>query len=204
MPGDSNKRHSSSVNEQSMDASAAGSEISNWNLPNILTVLRIIGVPVFLWVLLAHSGDSTAWRWYAFWVFAILMATDKLDGYLARSRNLITNFGKIADPIADKALMVAALVGLNLIEVLPWWVTIVIVIREFGITIWRFFALREGRVVPASRGGKLKTVLQTLAVALFIMPVSWITWPAWVVMVIAIVITVVTGIQYIVDARKTS
>lgn len=180
----------------------AGTEVSNWNLPNILTVLRIIGVPVFLWVLLMHGGESTTWRWWAFFVFALLMATDKLDGHLARSRNLITDFGKIADPIADKALMVAALVGLNIIGALPWWVTVIIVIREFGITIWRFLALRQGRVVPASRGGKLKTVLQSLAVGLFIMPLTWIFWPAWVVMIIAIAVTVFTGIQYILDARK--
>lgn len=186
-----------------MTASTAESgSVSNWNLPNVLTVLRIIGVPVFLWVLLQEGGMDTTWRWWSFAVFALLMATDKLDGHLARSRNLITDFGKIADPIADKALMLSALIGMNIIGILPIWVTVIIVIREGGITIWRMFALRQGRVVPASRGGKIKTVLQSVAVGLFLMPVSWMLWPAWIVMIAAIVVTVVTGVQYIMDARK--
>ncbi|WP_297452331.1 CDP-diacylglycerol--glycerol-3-phosphate 3-phosphatidyltransferase [uncultured Corynebacterium sp.] len=184
--------------------SADTSRVSNWNLPNFLTVLRILGVPVFLWVLLQEGGEATNWRWWSFVVFTLLMATDKLDGYLARSRNLITDFGKIADPIADKALMLAALIGMNVIGILPWWVTVIIVIREGGITVWRMFALRQGRVVPASRGGKIKTVLQSVAVGLFLMPVAWLYWPSWIVMIAAIIVTVGTGIQYIVDARKAA
>ncbi len=163
-------------------------------------MLRIIGVPIFLWVLLQEGGQSGYWRWWAFVVFALLMATDKLDGHLARSRNLITDFGKIADPIADKALMLAALVGLNIIGLLPWWITAIIVVREGGITIWRMFALRQGRVVPASKGGKLKTVLQSFAVALFLAPLAWLFWPAWIVMIAAVIVTVVTGVQYLVDS----
>ena len=174
---------------------------SNWNLPNALTVLRILGVPVFLWLLLREGGDDASWRWWAFGVFALLMITDRLDGELARRNNLITDFGKIADPIADKALMIGALVGLNVIGVLPWWVTVIIVVRELGITVWRMVLLRQGKVVPASKGGKLKTVLQTLAVGLFIMPVSWLFWPAWIVMIAAIAVTVWTGVQYLVDSR---
>lgn len=176
--------------------------VSNWNLPNFLTVLRIVGVPVFLWVLLREDGQSTQWRWWSFAAFAVLMATDKLDGHLARSRNLITDFGKIADPIADKALMLAALIGMNLIHILPWWVTVIIVIREGGITVWRMIALRKGQVVPASRGGKIKTVLQSAAVGLFLMPVEWLLWPAWIVMIAAIAVTVVTGVQYLLAARE--
>lgn len=183
-------------------STSADAAPSNWNLPNALTVLRIIGVPVFLWLLLRDGGADAGWRWWALAVFALLMITDKIDGDLARARNLVTDFGKIADPIADKALMIGALVGLNIIDVLPWWVTAIIVVRELGITLWRMAQLRSGRVVPASRGGKLKTVTQTLGVALFIMPVSWLLWPAWIVMLIAVAITVVTGIQYIVDSRK--
>lgn len=177
---------------------------SNWNLPNALTVLRILGVPVFLWLLLREGGDDASWRWWAFGVFALLMITDRLDGELARRNNLITDFGKIADPIADKALMIGALVGLNIIELLPWWITAIIVVRELGITLWRVVQLRRGHVVPASKGGKLKTVAQSLAVALFLMPLAWLFWPAWIVMIIAVAITVVTGIQYIVDSRKAA
>ena len=197
MPGDG------ALNYRTVTATSVNTNApSNWNLPNVLTVLRIIGVPVFLWVLLQDGGESSYWRWWSFAVFALLMATDKLDGHLARSRNLITDFGKIADPIADKALMLAALVGLNIIGLLPWWITAIIVVREGGITIWRMFALRQGRVVPASKGGKLKTVMQSLAVALFLAPLSWLHWPAWAVMIVAVVITVVTGIQYILDSRE--
>ena len=183
---------------------AADAAPSNWNLPNALTVLRILGVPVFLWLLLQEGGEDAGWRWWAFGVFALLMITDKIDGDLARSRNLVTDFGKIADPIADKALMIGALVGLNIIELLPWWITAIIVVRELGITLWRVVQLRRGHVVPASKGGKLKTVAQSLAVALFLMPLAWLFWPAWIVMIIAVAITLVTGIQYIVDSRKAA
>ena len=183
---------------------AADAAPSNWNLPNALTVLRILGVPVFLWLLLQEGGEDAGWRWWEFGVFALLMITDKIDGDLARSRNLVTDFGKIADPIADKALMIGALVGLNIIELLPWWITAIIVVRELGITLWRVVQLRRGHVVPASKGGKLKTVAQSLAVALFLMPLAWLFWPAWIVMIIAVAITVVTGIQYIVDSRKAA
>ena len=183
---------------------AADAAPSNWNLPNALTVLRILGVPVFLWLLLQEGGEDAGWRWWAFGVFALLMITDKINGDLARSRNLVTDFGKIADPIADKALMIGALVGLNIIELLPWWITAIIVVRELGITLWRVVQLRRGHVVPASKGGKLKTVAQSLAVALFLMPLAWLFWPAWIVMIIAVAITVVTGIQYIVDSRKAA
>ena len=183
---------------------AADAAPSNWNLPNALTVLRILGVPVFLWLLLQEGGEDAGWRWWAFGVFALLMITDKIDGDLARSRNLVTDFGKIADPIADKALMIGALVGLNIIELLPWWITAIIVVRELGITLWRVVQLRRGHVVPASKGGKLKTVAQSLAVALFLMPLAWLFWSAWIVMIIAVAITVVTGIQYIVDSRKAA
>lgn len=176
---------------------------SNWNLPNALTVLRILGVPVFLWLLLRDGGADPTWSWWAFGAFALLMITDRLDGELARRNNLITDFGKIADPIADKALMIGALVGLNLIDALPWWVTAVIVVRELGITVWRMVLLRRGKVVPASKGGKLKTVLQTLAVGLFIIPVAWLFWPAWIVMIAAVAVTVWTGLQYLLDSRAT-
>ena len=131
------------------------------------------------------------------------MATDKLDGDIARARGLITDFGKIADPIADKALMTAALVSLNIIGALPIWITLVILVREFGITLWRMWMLRNGKVVPASKGGKLKTVLQSLAVALYLCPLpGWMDIPSYVVMLVAVAVTVVTGVQYLLDARK--
>ncbi|OFN77778.1 CDP-diacylglycerol--glycerol-3-phosphate 3-phosphatidyltransferase [Corynebacterium sp. HMSC074E01] len=182
-----NQSHSTDVNP----------EVSNWNLPNVLTSLRILFIPLFAWLVLAGH------EWWAFGCFALLMLTDKLDGDIARSRGLITNFGKIADPIADKALMTAAFVCLNIIGALPVWITVVILFREFGITIWRFSLLRRGKVVPASQGGKLKTALQTLAVALYLCPLpGWMDTPSLLVMLVAVVVTVVTGIQYLIDGRR--
>lgn len=172
-------------------------EVSNWNLPNILTSLRILFIPLFAWLVLADH------EWWAFLCFALLMLTDKLDGDIARARGLITNFGKIADPIADKALMTAAFVCLNIIGALPVWITVVILFREFGITIWRFFLLRQGKVVPASQGGKLKTALQTVAVALYLCPLpGWMDLPSLLVMLAAAFVTVLTGIQYLIDGHR--
>lgn len=169
----------------------------NFNLPNVLTSLRIIFIPLFAWLVLDERF------WWAFALFAALMFTDKLDGDIARARNLITDFGKIADPIADKALMTTALVCLNIIGLLPVWMTVVIVVREFGITFWRMWMLRNGKVVPASKGGKIKTILQTVAVGLYLLPLGdWMYWPRYLVMLAAVIVTVVTGIQYLVDYRR--
>lgn len=172
---------------------------SNWNLPNILTSLRILFIPVFAWLVLTER-----W-WWAFGLFVALMITDKLDGDIARSRGLVTDFGKIADPIADKALMITALVTLNIAGPLPIWITVVIIARELGITFWRMGMLRNGKVVPASKGGKLKTVLQTIGVAMYLCPLpGWMDIPTLVVMLIAVVVTVVTGVQYLVDGAKAN
>ena len=108
-------------------------------------------------------------------VFAVASVTDRLDGDLARRRSLVTDFGKIADPIADKALTGAALIGLSALDELPWWVTVVILVRELGITLLRFWVIRHG-VIPASRGGKLKTLLQTVAIGLYVLPLP-AGWP---------------------------
>ena len=173
------------------------------NIANILTVLRIVFTPVFVVILLHDNGLTQSWRWGAFALFCLLMFTDRLDGQLARSRNLITDFGKIADPIADKALILGALISLSIIGQLWWWVTIIIAIRELGITIWRILQLKAGRVVPASKGGKLKTATQTLAIGLLIIPnPHWIFWFGAVVMAAALLSTVVSGVQYLSDARK--
>lgn len=176
---------------------------SNFNLPNVLTSLRIILIPPFAWLVLRAENEHVGWMWGAFALFAALMITDKLDGDIARAKGLVTDFGKIADPIADKALMTAALVCLSIVGVLPWWVTVVIIARELGITLWRMIQLRRGRVVPASKGGKLKTALQTLAVGMYLIPLpGWMDTPTFVVMLAAMVVTVGTGIQYLVDERK--
>lgn len=187
---------------------------SNFNVPNALTVLRILLVPVFLVFLLGHDGTDPTWRLWAFGVFVAAMITDKIDGDLARKHDLVTDFGKIADPIADKSLMAAALIGMNIIGVLPWWVSVIILAREIGITVLRMFMLHL-EVMPASKGGKLKTVLQTVSLALFILlsplavvlPASvmfGVVIFAWVVLVATIIVTVVTGIDYCVQAARIS
>jgi CDP-diacylglycerol---glycerol-3-phosphate 3-phosphatidyltransferase len=183
---------------------------SNWNLPNALTTLRIVMVPFFGWALLVDGGDSVLWRCVAWVVFVAAMITDKVDGDIARSRDLVTDFGKIADPIADKALTGMAFVGLSVIGDLWWWVTILVLVREWGITLLRLWVIRHG-VMAAGRGGKLKTVLQTVALGMFILPIKileddWGTvgsllWGlAVLLMVAAVAVTVVTGVDYVVKA----
>ncbi|MEO3757466.1 CDP-diacylglycerol--glycerol-3-phosphate 3-phosphatidyltransferase [Mycobacterium sp. B14F4] len=174
------------------------------NIANVLTGVRMVLVPVFLLVLFVGDGHETFWRVIAFVVFAVAVITDRFDGALARSYGMVTEFGTLADPIADKALIGAALIGLSVLGDLPWWVTVVILVREIGITVLRFVVLRHG-VIPASRGGKLKTLVQAVAIGLFVLPLSgaWLSG-AWVVMWAAVLLTVVTGVDYVVSAVRDS
>ncbi|RWA23093.1 CDP-diacylglycerol--glycerol-3-phosphate 3-phosphatidyltransferase [Mycolicibacterium elephantis DSM 44368] len=174
------------------------------NVANVLTGVRMVLVPVFLVLLFVGDGHETFWRIAAFVVFTIAVITDRFDGALARSYGMVTEFGTLADPIADKALIGAALIGLSLLGDLPWWITVVILAREVGITVLRFAVLRHG-VIPASRGGKLKTLVQGVAIGLFILPLSgpWLAG-AWVVMWAAIVLTVLTGVDYVISAARDS
>jgi len=169
-------------------------------LPNALTVLRVLLVPVFAFVLVHDGGQAIAWRLTALGVFVLAAATDKVDGWLARRWDQITDFGKLLDPIADKALIGTALVLLSWIGDLPWWVTVVVLVRELGITVMRFFLLRY-LVLPASRGGKVKTVLQSVSIGLFLLPLDHlpvgVDWLAWTVMVAAVLVTVLTGVDYV-------
>ncbi|HEX4396008.1 MAG TPA: CDP-diacylglycerol--glycerol-3-phosphate 3-phosphatidyltransferase [Trebonia sp.] len=170
------------------------------NIANVLTVVRILLVPVFVVCLFA---GGTGWRLAALATFVVASVTDLLDGRLARSRGLVTDFGKIADPIADKALTGAALISLTVLGELPGWVTALILIREVGVTVLRFVVIRRG-VIAASQGGKLKTLLQVAAICLYILPAS-LSPPAWVrevVMAVAVVVTLVTGVDYVVRAVR--
>jgi len=172
------------------------------NLPNGLTVLRLLLVPVFV-VFLAIGGsapDGARWRVAAFIVFAAASVTDLLDGELARRSGMITDFGKIADPIADKALTGSALIMLSVLGELPVWVTAVILVREVGVTLLRFWVIRHG-VIPASRGGKAKTVLQMVAIGLYILPVH-VGWVRPAVMGAAVLVTLVTGADYVIRAVR--
>ena len=181
--------------------------VSAYNVANGLTVLRLLLVPVFSTLLLAGDGDDEVLRYSACAVFLLASWTDRIDGQIARARGLVTEFGKLADPIADKALMGAALIGLSALDELPWLVTVVVLVREVGVTVLRFVVIRHG-VMPASRGGKLKTLLQGVAIGLFVLP---LVGPAAslraVVMALAVAVTLVTGLDYVARAlrlRRTS
>ncbi|MEU9887402.1 CDP-diacylglycerol--glycerol-3-phosphate 3-phosphatidyltransferase [Sphaerisporangium sp. NPDC051017] len=178
-------------------ASSAARRVSPWNIANVLTVLRLVVVPFFV---VCMFVDGTGGRWTALVVFLLASLTDQLDGWLARRYGLITDFGKIADPIADKALIGAALVTLSLLDEVSWWVTGAILVREAGVTALRFAVIRHG-IIPASYGGKVKTVLQITAIALYVLP--GVPGPLrWAVMGPALAVTVVTGADYVVRAVR--
>ncbi|BDZ47592.1 CDP-diacylglycerol--glycerol-3-phosphate 3-phosphatidyltransferase [Naasia aerilata] len=148
---------------------AGDTKVSDGNLANLITVVRILLAPLFFWLLVADDGQGGALRWIATALFVLAIATDGVDGHLARRRNLVTNVGILLDPIADKVLIGGALIALSVLGELPWWVTVLILVREVGITVFRFIALRD-RVIPASRGGKLKTVIQSVAISVLLAP----------------------------------
>jgi CDP-diacylglycerol--glycerol-3-phosphate 3-phosphatidyltransferase len=171
------------------------------NVANLLTLSRFVLIPVFLGALFAPT-PSLPWRFAAAAIFALASVTDHVDGWLARRRGLVTDFGKIADPIADKALTGSALVGLSVLGELPWWVTVVIAAREIGVTLLRFWVIRHG-VIPATRGGKAKTLAQIVAIGLFLLPLPpGADLVSWLVMDIALALTVITGVDYAVRAVR--
>ncbi|MCD2499505.1 MULTISPECIES: CDP-diacylglycerol--glycerol-3-phosphate 3-phosphatidyltransferase [Microbacterium] len=180
-------------------------------LPNAITIVRILCAPVFLWMLLADAGADGALRWWAAVLFIVAIATDGIDGYLARKYEIVTDLGKLLDPIADKALTGLAFVGLSILAELPWWVTILVLLREIGITVYRFVVISD-HVLAAAWMGKLKTVFQAIALSLALLPLwhvvgEWIWWVNGVFMTIAVVLTIASGIDYIVSEvrgrRKT-
>jgi CDP-diacylglycerol---glycerol-3-phosphate 3-phosphatidyltransferase len=181
---------------------AAVARVPLVNIANILTVTRLVLVPVFLLTLFAGGGHSTGWRMIAFLVFVVGSITDYIDGHLARKFGLVTDFGKIVDPIADKALTGGALVGLSALGELPWWVTLTIAGREILVTLLRFWVIRYG-VIAASYGGKVKTFAQIIAIGLYLLPLPAVFDPVlWAGMGIAVVLTVVTGVDYVVKALR--
>ncbi len=172
-----------------------------WNLPNGLTMMRLVLVIPF-GILLFGYGTQPVARAVAAFIFVIASLTDYADGALARKQGLVTTFGKIADPLADKVLTGAALIGLSYLNELPWWVTIVILVREIGVTILRFWVIRHG-VIAASRGGKAKTAALILAILMYLLPLTGFlsTARAW-VMGVALILAVVTGVDYLIRALK--
>jgi CDP-diacylglycerol--glycerol-3-phosphate 3-phosphatidyltransferase len=179
---------------------------SNWNVPNVITVVRILLAPLFVWMLLADAGHDGWLRWAAAVLFVLAIATDGVDGAIARRNGLVTELGKLLDPIADKVLTGGALIALSILGELPWWVTIVILVREIGITVYRFVVIKQG-VIAASRGGKLKTIVQSVAISLALFPLwtlfgEWVHWVNGIAMTLAVVLTVVTGFDYLWQAWK--
>jgi CDP-diacylglycerol--glycerol-3-phosphate 3-phosphatidyltransferase len=186
------------------DPGAVAVEPSLWNVANALTFARILMVPIFATLTVNSLLTSPGLRIAAALTFGVASITDYVDGWIARRHNLVTSFGKVADPIADKALIGTALVLLSYYDVVPWWVTTLILVREVGITLMRFVVLRHG-VIPASPGGKVKTLLQSLAI-------GWLLWPMpepvdvvglW-LMYAAMLITVGTGVDYVIRAIRLS
>ena len=183
-----------------MSDNTVAAKPSNWNVPNILTVIRIILVPVYV-VLLFMGPEVFSWRLAATIVFLVAMLTDLADGFIARKYNLITDFGKLWDPIADKALTGAAFICLSILGELPWAFTVIILLREWGITWVRERLKKYGTVMAANKGGKAKTVTQTVALILFNLNLAFLPGPlqviAWVLMWAALILTVVTGFDYL-------
>ena len=168
------------------------------NIPNALTAFRVLCVPLMAWLLFADDGERGSMRDLAALVFVLASITDLLDGAIARRRGQVTNFGKIADPIADKALTGVALISLSIMGDLAWWITVVILVRELGVTALRVWVIRHG-VIPASRGGKAKTLAQTVAITMYLVDVPSLDW--WiplsqVAMGIAVALTIITGLDY--------
>ena len=176
--------------------------VSLYNPANVLTAVRLLLIPVFAAMVVASDMVASGWRMAACVAFCVASATDFVDGWIARRFELVTSFGKVADPIADKALTGTALVLLSAYGVLPWWVTVLILLREWGVTALRFWVMRFG-IIPASRGGKLKTALQIAAIA-------WYLWPVpapfdvvgpW-LMSAAVAVTALTGVDYVLQAVR--
>lgn len=172
------------------------------NLPNTLTIFRILALPFCAYALFKNGGDDDSWRIIAFTLFFIVGLSDILDGKIARSRNQITEFGKLLDPIADKAMLATASIGASILGMLSWWVTAIFLIREVAVTILRFAVIKKG-VIPASKGAKVKTFFQSFGVGFYILPLpSYLNLPRDIFMAVAIYLTISTGVTYFRKALK--
>ncbi len=176
-------------------------------LPNAITIVRILCAPVFVWMLLADGGQDGALRWWAAVLFIVAIATDGIDGYLARRHDIVSDLGKLLDPIADKVLTGAAFVCLSVLGELDWWITVLVLVRELGITVHRLVVATD-HVVAAAWMGKLKTVAQAVALSLALLPLwtvvgEWIHVVNTVAMTIAVLLTVASGIDYVVTALRS-
>lgn len=170
-------------------------------LPNAITIARILVAPAFLGMLLADAGTDGGLRWWAAVLFIVAIGTDGIDGYIARRHNIVTDLGKILDPIADKVLTGVAFVGLSILMELPWWITVIVLAREVGITVYRFIVINN-HVLAAAWMGKLKTLMQGIALSLALLPLwtvlgDWIFWVNGVTMTLAVLLTLASGVDYV-------
>jgi CDP-diacylglycerol--glycerol-3-phosphate 3-phosphatidyltransferase len=181
---------------------------SDWfNLPNSITLARILAAPLLIWVLVSEPDKSSAWRWLAVFVFVAAIATDGLDGAIARKRNLVTDLGKLLDPIADKALIGAVLLALSALGEINWWFSVLILVRELGITAYRFAVVKK-RVIAATAGGKAKTILQGITLGFLLSPLD-LYWPPLATielgaLILTTAVTLLTGAQYVLAALRDS
>jgi CDP-diacylglycerol--glycerol-3-phosphate 3-phosphatidyltransferase len=176
--------------------------VKDLNLPNALTIFRILALPFCAYALFKNGGDDDSWRIIAFTLFFIVGLSDILDGKIARSRNQITEFGKLLDPIADKAMLATASIGASILGMLSWWVTAIFLIREVAVTTLRFAVIKKG-VIPASKGAKVKTFFQSFGVGFYILPLpSYLNLPRDIFMAVAIYLTISTGVTYFRKALK--
>jgi CDP-diacylglycerol---glycerol-3-phosphate 3-phosphatidyltransferase len=178
-----------------------------WNLPNAITMARILAVPFFIWSLVDISDNESPMRWFSELIFIVIMASDGIDGAIARKRGIVTDLGKLLDPIADKALLGGALVALSMLGEIAWWVTIVILVRELGITVYRLVVVNQ-KVIAASSGGKLKTIFQGVMVGFVVSPLTawfpgqWYPILEQSLILISVGLTVYSGLQYVVAAVR--
>lgn len=178
-----------------------------WNLPNAITMARILAVPFFIWSLVSVSDDESPLRWFSVLIFIVIMASDGVDGAIARKRGIVTDLGKLLDPIADKALLGGALVTLSVLGEIAWWVTIVILVRELGITVYRLVVVNQ-KVIAASSGGKMKTIFQGVMVGFVVSPLTaWFPHDWYFLfedglVLISVVLTVYSGLQYVIAAVR--
>lgn len=172
------------------------------NLPNALTIFRILALPLCAWALFKNGGDDSIWRVIAWLMFFVVGMTDVLDGKIARSRNQISPLGIILDPIADKAFIATALIGLSILDRIPWWVTTVILTRELSVTILRFVVIKR-EIISANRGGKFKTLIQNFSAGFYILPLpETLFLPRDILLGVAMYLTITTGIQYFKSALR--
>ena len=172
------------------------------NLPNSLTIARIAFLPVGAYAIFKNGGDDQTWQWIAWVIFFLIGMTDVLDGKLARSRQQITELGKFLDPVADKAMVGTAMICLSILDRMPWWITIVILAREIGITFFRLAIVKRG-VIPANKGGKIKAAFQGFGTGFYVLPLDpSLYWFRDGFMYIAIALTIVTGAYYVRSAFR--